>query len=46
MNISELGIKRPVLATVVVLVITLFGLIGFTFLGTREFPALTVPLLR
>ncbi len=45
MNISELGIKRPVLATVVVLVITLFGLIGFTFLGTREFPSVDRPII-
>jgi len=33
MNISELSIKRPVLATVVVLVITLFGLIGIHVFG-------------
>ncbi|MFA7458231.1 MAG: efflux RND transporter permease subunit, partial [Bacteroidales bacterium] len=45
MNISELGIKRPVLATVVVLVITLFGLIGYTFLGTREFPSVDQPII-
>ncbi len=45
MNISELSIKRPVLATVVVLVITLFGLIGFTFLGTREFPSVDRPII-
>jgi multidrug efflux pump len=29
MNISELSIKRPVLATVIVLVIVLFGMIGY-----------------
>ena len=45
MNISELSIKRPVLATVVVLVITLFGLIGYTFLGTREFPSVDQPII-
>ena len=31
MNVSELSIKRPVLATVVVLVITLFGLTDTRF---------------
>ena len=33
------------LATVVVLVITLFGLIGYTFLGTREFPSVDQPII-
>ena len=33
MNISELSIRRPVMATVVTLVIILFGMIGYTYLG-------------
>ena len=33
------------LATVVVLVITLFGLIGYTFLGTREFTSVDQPII-
>ena len=45
MNISELSIKRPVLATVTVLIITLFGLIGYTFLGTREYPSVDQPII-
>ncbi len=45
MNISELSIKRPVLATVVVLVITIFGVLGYTFLGTREFPSVDQPII-
>lgn len=45
MNISELGIKRPVLATVVMLVIIIFGVIGYTFLGTREFPSVDRPII-
>ena len=45
MNISELGIKRPVLATVVMLVIIIFGVIGYTFLGTREFPSVDQPII-
>ena len=45
MNISELSIKRPVLATVVVLIITIFGVLGYTFLGTREFPSVDQPII-
>lgn len=45
MNISELSIKRPVLATVAILVITLFGVIGYTFLGIREFPNVDQPII-
>ena len=35
MNISELSIRRPVLATVLVLIIILFGVVGYTSLGVR-----------
>ncbi len=45
MNVSELGIRRPVLATVLMLVILLFGFIGYTFLGTREFPSVDQPII-
>jgi len=45
MNISELSIKKPVLATVMNLFIILFGVIGFTFLGVREYPAIDPPLI-
>lgn len=45
MNISELSIKRPVLATVTMLVIMLFGLIGYNFLGVREFPSVDQPII-
>ena len=43
MNISELSLKRPVLATVLNIVIVLFGAIGFTFLGVRDYPAIDPP---
>ena len=36
MNISELSIRRPVLATVLTLIILLFGAIGYLSLGGRE----------
>ena len=39
MNISELSIRRPVLASVLTIIILLFGLIGYSYLGVREFPS-------
>lgn len=43
MNISELSLRRPVLATVLNIMIVLFGVIGFTFLGVRDYPAIDPP---
>jgi len=43
MNISELSLRRPVLATVMNVVIILFGVVGFTFLAVREYPAIDPP---
>jgi multidrug efflux pump len=40
MNLSELSLKRPVLAIVCSIVIIIFGGIGYTFLGVREYPAI------
>ena len=37
MNISELSIRRPVLATVLTIIILLFGFIGYNYLGVREY---------
>ena len=45
MNISELSINRPVLATVFSLVILLFGFIGFSYLGVREYPSVDNPII-
>jgi multidrug efflux pump len=44
-NISELSIKRPVLSTVIVLVILLFGMIGYQWLGVREYPSVDQPII-
>lgn len=44
-NISEISIKRPVLSTVMMLVLLLFGLIGYKFLGVREFPSVDQPII-
>ncbi len=45
MNISELSIRKPVFATVMNLFIILFGFIGFSFLGVREYPAIDPPII-
>ncbi|MFM2207032.1 MAG: hypothetical protein RL213_1007 [Bacteroidota bacterium] len=45
MNISELSLKRPILATVMNLLLVLFGVIGYRFLGVREFPAVDPPVI-
>ncbi len=43
MNLSELSIRRPVLAVVLNLILILFGYIGFSALGVRDFPAIDPP---
>jgi multidrug efflux pump len=43
MNISELSLRRPVLAIVLNLIIIVFGVIGFKFLGVRDYPAIDPP---
>ena len=40
MNISELSLKRPVLATVMNIAIMVFGVVGFNFLAVRDYPAI------
>ena len=42
MNISELSIRRPVLATVMTVIILLFGMIGYFYIGVREYPIISV----
>ena len=38
MSLSAVCIRRPVLTIVMAIVIVLFGIIGFTYLGVREYP--------
>ena len=45
MNISAIFIKRPVLSSVISIMIVLFGIIGFRFLGVREFPSVDPPVV-
>lgn len=43
MNISQISLRRPVLAIVLNIAIVLFGIIGFRFLGIRDYPAIDPP---
>ena len=45
MSLSSLSIKRPVLATVFSIIILLFGALGMTYLGVREFPSVDPPII-
>ena len=45
MKLSSISIERPVLSIVMSIVIVLFGIIGFTYLGVREFPAVDPPVI-
>ncbi|MDO1449222.1 efflux RND transporter permease subunit [Rhodocytophaga aerolata] len=45
MNLSELSIKKPVLAGVFSAVIVLLGLVGYNYLGVREFPLTEAPVI-
>ena len=45
MNISELSIRRPVLATVMTLLILIFGFIGYFYLVVREYPSVDNPII-
>ncbi len=45
MSLSSVSIQRPVLATVLNLVILIFGFLGITYLGVREFPNVDQPII-
>lgn len=45
MSLSSVSIKRPVLATVMSIVIVVFGIIGYHFLGVRDFPSIDPPII-
>lgn len=46
MSLSTTSIKRPVLAIVMSVVIMLFGGLGFSYLGVREYPAIDPPIIN
>ncbi len=45
MTLYTLAIRRPVLAIVFSIAIVLFGALGFSYLGVREFPAVDPPVI-
>ncbi len=45
MSLSSISINRPVLATVMSIIIVLFGAISFKFLGIREYPSIDPPVI-
>lgn len=45
MGLSSLSIRRPVLSIVMSIIIVLFGIIGYTFLGVREYPSVDPPII-
>jgi len=45
MSLSSISLRRPVLAIVMSIIIVLFGAIGYTFLGVREYPAIDPPVI-
>ena len=44
-SLSTISIQRPVLAIVMSIIIVLFGIIGFNFLGVREYPSVDPPII-
>lgn len=46
MSLASTSIRRPVLAIVMSLTIMLFGVISYTFLGVREYPAIDPPYIN
>nr|MBI1232538.1 MMPL family transporter [Cytophagales bacterium] len=44
-SLSTISIKRPVLSIVMSLTIMIFGIIGVSFLGVREYPSVDPPII-
>ncbi|MGV3559922.1 efflux RND transporter permease subunit [Larkinella arboricola] len=45
MSLSGISIQRPVLAGVLSVLIILFGIVGFSYLGVREYPVTDSPIV-
>ncbi|MFH0734082.1 MAG: efflux RND transporter permease subunit [bacterium] len=45
MSLSAVSIHRPVLSIVMSITIVIFGIIGYTYLGVREFPSIDPPII-
>ena len=46
MTFSEIALRRPVGSVVISLVIVLFGIVGYTYLGVRLYPAIDPPVIN
>ncbi|MBP1651123.1 MAG: acriflavin resistance protein [Bacteroidetes bacterium] len=46
MSLPSLSLKRPVFAIVMNIIIVIFGIVGFNFLGVRDFPAIDPPIVN
>lgn len=46
MSLSTTSIKRPVLSTVFIIVILIFGVIGYVSLGVRDYPSVDNPVIN
>lgn len=46
MTLSDIALKRPVGSIVLSLIILLFGIVGYTFLGVRLYPAIDPPVIN
>jgi hydrophobe/amphiphile efflux-1 (HAE1) family protein len=46
MSLPSLSLRRPVLAIVLNIVIIIFGGIGFSFLGIRDYPSIDPPIIN
>ena len=46
MTLSDFAVKRPVASIVMSLIIVLFGVVGFNFLGVRLYPAIDPPTIN
>lgn len=44
-SLSNISINRPVLAVVMSIIIIIFGIIGFSYLGVREYPSVDPPII-
>ena len=45
MSLSSVSLNRPVMAMVMSIIIMLFGIIGYDFLGIREYPSIDPPVI-
>lgn len=45
MSLPSISLRRPVLAIVMSIIIVIFGIVGFSFLGVRDYPAIDPPVI-